>query len=83
MVSIPLRGLGLFRRYRGGRSRRRSIRFNPLAGIRAFQTIQRKRKRWLNGLSFNPLAGIRAFQTVELAAYVVDNVRKFQSPCGD
>ena len=64
MVSIPLRGLGLFRRLLPWPTKSsRRMRFNPLAGIRAFQTNKNKALIRGVGARFNPLAGIRAFQT--------------------
>ncbi len=83
-VSIPLRGLGLFRRpalveygsaWEDG--------FNPLAGIRAFQTLSPTLRVQRPLPRFNPLAGIRAFQTPTVQKERVRSLDEFQSPCGD
>ena len=61
---------------------RRKQGFNPLAGIRAFQTQEEGKMNAQVKNSFNPLAGIRAFQTFHGVRSFLFNLHSFNPLAG-
>ena len=83
-VSIPLRGLGLFRLY----LRRVVLPYRecvsiPLRGLGLFRPGDALFVAAALVFGFNPLAGIRAFQTKVFSEIRSGRLYGFQSPCGD